>query len=171
MKSTCAAEIWADSKVKAEGLLVFQRAHLRRDNIEFLLSLLIHRNRDTEIFRPQVEQLVEKIEAERDFCQLDKSNGSTVAVSLPEASRCSEPVFVCSSCRLVIIVASNFTCRAVIIHRLFAEIIPSGDVCCIISNMIFATSHWHSATPKAAAETEVFVPLAITRAARSLSKV
>ncbi|KAF9488552.1 hypothetical protein BDN71DRAFT_1512976 [Pleurotus eryngii] len=60
-------EIWADVDVKVKDLFVFRRAYLRRENIDFLLSLLIHRNRNTEVFRPFVEQLVEKIEAEREY--------------------------------------------------------------------------------------------------------
>ncbi|KAG9226797.1 hypothetical protein CCMSSC00406_0009715 [Pleurotus cornucopiae] len=60
-------EIWADVDVKVKDLFVFRRAYLRRENIDFLLSLLIHRNRNTEVFRPFAEQLVEKIEAEREY--------------------------------------------------------------------------------------------------------
>ncbi len=53
--------------VNVKGFFVFRRAYLRRENIDFILSLLIHRNRNTEVFRPFVEQLVEKIEAEREY--------------------------------------------------------------------------------------------------------
>ncbi|KAF4603250.1 hypothetical protein EYR38_003662 [Pleurotus pulmonarius] len=60
-------EIEADEDVKVKGFFVFRRAYLRRENIDFLLSLLIHRNRNTEVFCPFVEQLVEKIEAEREY--------------------------------------------------------------------------------------------------------
>ncbi|KAJ8700663.1 hypothetical protein PTI98_003671 [Pleurotus ostreatus] len=60
-------EIWADEDVNVKGFFVFRRAYLRRENIDFLLSRLIHHNRNTEVFRPFVEQLVEKIEAEREY--------------------------------------------------------------------------------------------------------
>lgn len=72
------------AKVKVDGLLVFQRAHLRRENIDFLLSLLIHRNRDTEVFRPQVEQLVEKMEAEREYYRNIRSQRRFIEPVAPE---------------------------------------------------------------------------------------
>ncbi|KAF4603230.1 hypothetical protein EYR38_003641 [Pleurotus pulmonarius] len=66
MRCAALVQAWAKLNVKLNGLYTFLRMDLRPGNINYLLSLLIHRSHDTSKYRPQVEKLVEEIEAERD---------------------------------------------------------------------------------------------------------
>ncbi|KAF7440065.1 hypothetical protein PC9H_000407 [Pleurotus ostreatus] len=65
----CAAlmRAWADVYVKLEGVYTFYRTDLRRGNMDYLLSLLTHCHDDPTVYRPYVEELVEQVEAEREF--------------------------------------------------------------------------------------------------------
>ncbi|KAL4259586.1 hypothetical protein AB1N83_009474 [Pleurotus pulmonarius] len=65
----CAALIraWADVYVKLEGVYTFYRTDLRPGNMDYLLSLLTHCHDDPTVYRPYVEELVEQVEAEREF--------------------------------------------------------------------------------------------------------
>lgn len=53
--------------VKLDGIYTFLRMDLRRGNMDYLLSLLTHCNSDPTVYRPYVEELVEKVEAEREY--------------------------------------------------------------------------------------------------------
>lgn len=53
--------------VKLEGVYTFYRGDLRRGNMERLLSLLSSRYDDPTVYRPYVEELVEQVEAEREY--------------------------------------------------------------------------------------------------------
>ncbi|KAG9226773.1 hypothetical protein CCMSSC00406_0009671 [Pleurotus cornucopiae] len=55
-------QAWAKLNVKLKGLYTFLRMDLRPGNMDYLLSLLIHRSDDTSKYRPCVEKLVEEIE-------------------------------------------------------------------------------------------------------------
>ncbi|KAF9495127.1 hypothetical protein BDN71DRAFT_1507064 [Pleurotus eryngii] len=65
----CAALVraWANVYVKLEGVYTFYRGDLRRGNMERLLSLLSRRYDDPSVYRPYVEELVEQVEAEREY--------------------------------------------------------------------------------------------------------